>query len=416
MSLTLLIWFVLEQTDSPFMVALVGFFAFAPTLLLGAFGGLLADRVDRRRLLITTASVSLAVTVAMTVILNTDLARFWQAYIVIFATGAGWSLDMPSRRATIHDLLGDSAVTNGIALESVGMYSSRMFGPALAGGLIALVNVSGGFVVASVFYVVTVAMMLSLRLKEDIVTGLTPGVAPGGHGPDSRIRAGIPLAGVREIFENLAQGFRYVRGQNVILATVLVTALMNLLMFPYQQMAPVIARDTLNVGPGLMGVLLAAEGIGSMVGAFAIASFSNFRYLGRVYVGGTMLSMVCLLVFSFSRHYGLSLAVLVVLGLGGAAFGTMQATIVILAARTEMRGRALGIISLAIGMMPLGSLMVGGIATATSPTFAIGLTAVVGLVLVGAVAILMPVLRGCIMPDESHTQKPEEPAASAADV
>ena len=413
--MTLLIWFVLEQTDSPFLVALVGFFAFAPTLLLGAFGGLLADRVDRRRLLITTASVSLAIAVAMTIVLNTDLARFWQSYIVIFASGAGWSLDMPSRRATIHDLLGDSAVTNGIALESVGMYSTRMIGPALAGGLITLVDVSGGFLVVSAFYIAAVALLFSLRLKEDMITSLRPGVARGDNGPDSEKRAGNPLAGAREVFENLAQGFRYVRGQNVILATVLVTALMNLLMFPYQQMAPVIARDTLNVGPGLMGVLLAAEGVGSMVGAFTIASFSGFRYLGRVYVGGTMLSMVCLLAFSFSRHYGLSLAVLVVLGLGGAAFGTMQATIVILTARTEMRGRALGIISLAIGMMPLGSLMLGGIATATSPTFAIGLFSVVGLVLVGTVFALMPVLRGRIMPDESHTAKPEEPPASAAD-
>ncbi len=414
MSMTLLIWFVLEQTDSPFLVALVGFFASAPTLLLGAFGGLLADRVDRRRLLITTTSVSLTITVAMTIVLNTDLARFWQAYVVVFASGAGWSLNMPSRRATIHDLLGDSAVTNGIALESVGMSSSIMIGPALAGGLIMLVDVSGGFLVVSVFYMVAVALLFSLRLKEDTVAGLTPGAAQRSDGPDGEKQAGKPLAGIREVFVNLAQGFRYVRGQNAILATVLVTALMNLLMFPYQQMAPVIARDTLGVGPGLMGVLLAAHGVGSMVGAFTIASFSNFRYLGRVYVGGTMLSMACLLVFSFSRHYGLSLAMLVVLGLGAAAFGTMQATIVILVARTEMRGRALGIISLAIGMGPLGSLMMGGIATATSPTSAIGLTSVVGLVLVGAVFVLMPALRGRILPDESHTIKPEEPVTSMA--
>ena len=414
MSLTLLIWFVLEQTDSPFLVALVGFFAFAPTLLLGAFGGLLADRVDRRRLLITTASVSLTITVAMTIILNADLAQFWQAYIVIFFTGAGWSLDMPSRRATIHDLLGDSAVTNGIALESVGMASTMMIGPALAGGLIALVDVSGGFVVVSVFYIVAVALLFSLRLKEDMVADLAPAVVQRSDVPDTEKQANKPLIGAREVFENLAQGFRYVRGQNAILATVMVTALMNLLMFPYQQMAPVIARDTLNVGPGLIGVLLAAHGVGSMVGAFAIASFSNFRYLGRVYVGGTMLSMACLLVFSFSRHYGLSLAVLVVLGLGAAAFGRMQATIVILVARTEMRGRALGIISLAIGMSPLGSLMMGGIATATSPTSAIRLTSIVGLVLVGAVFVLMPALRGRILPDESHTVNPEEPVTSTA--
>ena len=97
MLMTLLVWFVLEQTDSPFLVALVGFFAFAPTLMLGAFGGLLADRVDRRRLLVATNSVNLIVAVTMTIVLNTDLERYWQAYLVIFAIGTGRALDFPSR-------------------------------------------------------------------------------------------------------------------------------------------------------------------------------------------------------------------------------------------------------------------------------------------------------------------------------
>ena len=141
------------------------------------------------------------------------MERYWQAYIVIFTTGAGWALDMPSRRSIIYDLLGDSAVTNGIALDSVGMYTSRMLGPALAGGLITLVNVSGGFVVASVFYLVTVTMMWSLRLAKDTVIGLKPGATSRGDDTNAEERAGKPLTGVREIVINLGQGFRYVRGK-----------------------------------------------------------------------------------------------------------------------------------------------------------------------------------------------------------
>ncbi len=414
MLITLLVWFVLEQTDSPFLVALVGFFAFAPTLMLGAFGGLLADRVDRRRLLVTTNSINLIVAVTMTIVLNTDLERYWQAYLVIFAIGTGRALDFPSRRSVIHDLLGDSAVTNGIALDSVGMYSSKMLGPAVAGGLITLVNVAGGFAVVSGFYLAAVALMWSLKLVEDTTTRRVPGEIQRGDGPSTKEQAGRHLTGAREIAINLARGFRYVRGENVILATVLITVLMNLFLYPYQQMVPIIARDMLNVGPGLMGVLLSAEGIGAMVGAIAIASLGQFRYQGRVYIAGTMLAMVSLLVFSFSRHYGISIALLVVLGLGAAAFGTMQATIVMLAARTEMRGRALGIISLAIGTMPLGSLMIGGIATVTSPNFAIGLTAVLGLGLVATVVLLMPSLRGRIVPDESHAANTREPVTRTA--
>ncbi len=169
MQMTLLVWMVLEMTDSPFLVALVGFFGFLPTLLLGVVGGLLADRVDRRRLLIITHVVNLVATLAMTVILNTDLVRFWQAYVVIFVSGAGWALDFPSRRSIIHDLLGDSSVTNGIALDSVGMHSSRMLGPALAGVLIVLANVAGGYVAVTTIYLAAVALMWSLNLPHKTV-------------------------------------------------------------------------------------------------------------------------------------------------------------------------------------------------------------------------------------------------------
>jgi MFS family permease len=182
----------------------------------------------------------------------------------------------------------------------------------------------------------------------------------------------------------------------------MITVLMNLLLFPYQQMVPVIARDILDVGPGLMGVLMSAEGIGALFGAVAIASSGNLKFQGRVYMAGSMLAMTALLLFSFSHWYALSLPLLMVMGLGAAGFGTMQATIVMLVAREEMRGRALGVTSLAIGTMPLGALMIGGVASAVSPTFAIGLNASLGLVLIALVGLLAPSLRQRIVPHEGQ--------------
>ena len=406
MQITLLVWMVLEMTDSPFLVALVGFFGFLPTLLLGVVGGVLADRVDRRRLLIITHVVNLVATLAMTVVLNTDLVRFWQAYLVIFVSGAGWALDFPSRRSIIHDLLGDSSVTNGIALDSVGMHSSRMLGPALAGVLIVLVNVAGGYVAVTLIYLAAVALMWSLNLPHRTVPqqsdgetrpGETPPPEGAVHTADRRV-----FNGAREMARNLADGFRYVKGQKTILATLMITVLMNLLLFPYQQMVPVIARDILDVGPGLMGVLMSAEGIGALFGAVAIASSGNLKFQGRVYMAGSMLAMTALLLFSFSHWYALSLPLLMVMGLGAAGFGTMQATIMMLVAREEMRGRALGVTSLAIGTMPLGALMIGGVASAVSPTFAIGLNASLGLVLIALVGLLAPSLRQRIVPHEGQ--------------
>ena len=393
--MTLLSWLVLDLTGSPWRVALVGAFGFAPSLLLGAIGGLLADRMDRKRLLMITQSMNLAVTVAMTVVLFTDQVEFWHAYIVIFANGTGAALDFPSRRAIIRDLMGRSGVTNAIAVDSIGMHSSRMLGPALAGVLITVIDVSGAYTVVSAFHLTTVILTRSLKLPAR-----RPQQAEGARS--------------QGIARNLAEGFRYVAGQNTILAAVIVTVLMNLLVFPYQQMVPVIAKNVLDVGPGLMGLLLASEGFGALIGAVGIASAANITHHGRFFLGGSLLALLAILAFSASGYYGLSLPILIVAGLGTSGFGTMQATIVILVAREEMRGRALGVMSLAIGAGPLGALMVGGLASAFGPTKAVALMAGVGIVSVVIVGVLMPSLRRRITLDERPQAGPQAPKGGPA--
>ena len=370
MQLTLLGWLVLELTDSPFSVALVGFFGMLPLLILGMVGGVLADRVNKHRILIMTQVISCVAAFAMVLLLKTEAIRFWHAYVVMGCTGIGWALDMPSRRSAIHDLVGRAGVTNAIAMDSVGMQGSRMIGPALAGALITTVDVVGGYIVVSAIYVVAVALIAAVNLP-----------------PVDRSHLGLS-----NVLGNLVEGFRYVKRDNALVATVLVTILMNLLLFPYAQMIPVIARDVLFIGPGLMGTLLGAEGLGALVGAICVASIGVIRFHGRLYIGGSMLGLIMLLCFSTVRWYYVALPVLFVLGFGTSGFSTMQSTLVMLRAREEMRGRALGVISLAIGAGPLGALMVGTIASMHSTPFAIGIDAVLGIVLLSLIALLMPSL------------------------
>ena len=370
MQITLLSWFVVEATGSPWQLALVGFFAMLPTLILGLVGGVLADRVDRRLVLLCTQTADLVATVAMTVLLLTDSAEYWHAYPIIFISGAGQALDNPSRRLAIYDLVRGSGVTNAIALDAVAFNASTLVGPSLAGALIALADVSGGYIAVNLLYAAAVALILSLRLPE---------------------REKLSR-GAQNILRNLAEGFVYVRGHNTILAVALVTILMNMLGFTYLQMVPIIARDTLGAGPGLTGMLMAVAGVGGLIGAVLVASAGNIRYHGRIYMAGSMLALVALLFFSLSQWYLLSLTILMVLGVGGSGFGTMQSTIVLLSARLDMRGRAQGVVSLAIGSGPLGALMIGAVATATSPSFAVGLNAVIGLTLTALVGLLMPAL------------------------
>ena len=395
MQMTMLGWFVFEETGSPFLVTVVGFSGMGPLVVLGVFGGVLAEQVDKRRLLLCTLFANLAAASLMAalifsdLILDTDLVRFWHAYLVMLVGGIGWGLDMPSRRSIVLDVLGRERVNNAVALDSIGMHSSRMLGPLLGGALItasqfALPDGYGlecGYAATLLFFIASAVMMLNMRMPRRAETA-----APVSMSADGVLR-------------NLNEGFRYVWGEPTLRAVVLITVFMNLLLFPYQQLIPVVAEEVLMVGATLMGMLLAFEGLGALTGAALIASASNMTHHGRVYFGGSMFGLLMLLLFSFSQWYGVSLALMLLLGLGTAGFGTMQATIVLLVAREDMRGRGLGIITLAIGAGPIGALMLGAIAEQLGAPIALTIIATLGLLTVGLVGLLLPTLRGRMTSD-----------------
>ena len=189
------------------------------------------------------------------------------------------------------------------------------------------------------------------------------------------------------------EGLRYVMGHPVLRPTVLITVLMNIVLFPYMHMVPVVARDVLHVGPLLMGTLSGAPGVGSLVGAIGIASATNIRRHSILYLGGSAVTFVALMLFAVSKWYSASLLALLLLGLGASGFATMQTTIIILVSREDMRGKALGVVSLAIGASPFGSLLVGFVAAQAGVSFALGLNAGIGLSGMALFILLAPALR-----------------------
>ena len=370
MQMTLLAWLILELSDSAWLVALVGFFSSMPMLLLGLFGGVLADRLNRLRLLIVLQVANTAASLFLTITLATGTVQVWHGYLVVAVTGASWALGTPARRALIIDLLGISGITNAVALDSVGMNGSRMIGPALGGVLIAWIGVTGGFVVTTVSYALGLALLMTLRVKQ------VERLARQSQG----------------VVRNLAEGLRYAGQNPVIKADIYITVIMNFLLFPYMQMVPVLARDVLRVGPTLMGLLQSAEGVGALVGSITIASLASINYHGRYFVIGSIIALLALVGFSMTQWYIVSFPLLFVVGMGTACFGTMQSTIVMLSASDEMRGRALGVISLAIGSGPLGSLMLGAVADAVSPVFAIRAHALMGVILLSLTVLVVPAI------------------------
>ena len=407
MQMTMLGWFVFEVTGSAFLVTLVGFSGMGPLVALGVFGGVLADRLDKRKLLLGTlfanllAATGMAALIFSDLLLSTETVQYWHAYLVMLVGGIGWGLDMPSRRTIVLDVLGRARVNNAIALDSVGMHSSRMLGPLIGGGLISISlflfseghGLEAGYAVTLVFFITSAIMMLNVK---------TPHSDSGTTGQASW-----------NIIRNLVEGVRYVCSEATLLAVVLITVFMNLLLFPYQQLIPVVASEVLHVGPALMGLLLAFEGLGALTGSIAIASASNLTHHGRVYLGGSLAGLVMLLAFSFSEWYGVSLALMLMLGLGTAGFGAMQATIILLVARDDMRGRGLGVITLAIGAGPIGGLMLGRMADAIGAPTAMTINAVLGLITVGLVGLLAPSLRGR-MTSDSEAERAEAAGTQGA--
>ena len=391
--MTTLSWFVLEQTDSAFSVGLVGFFGMVPFLVLGIFGGYLADVLDRKLLIAVTQFLNLISAVVMCVLLTFGTVEYWYAYIAIIIPGVGWSLDMPSRRSLIMDIMGPQGLTNGVALDSVGMHTSKMIGPALAGALIAFTGVEGSYILLSL--VMSVGCFLFLRVNQPNRPNQlqkSVGTTPGTNNSHKRRLA-------NEVFSNLSEGFKYAFSNQTIVAVIVITVFMNLLLFPYMQMVTVVSKNILHVGPLLMGILMASDGLGALVGSTLIASRNKMLYHGRFFLYGSILSLIALTVFSMSTWYLLSLPLLLILGIGTSGFGTMQSAIVLLVSRPEIRGRALGVVTLAIGAGPIGSLVVGAVSEWIGPADALLFNSILGLILVCLSGVFFPSIRGQIIPE-----------------
>jgi len=398
MQMTTLSWFVLDRTDSAFSVGLVGFFGMVPFLVLGIFGGYLADVLDRKLLIAVTQFLNLISAVIMCVLLSLDIVEYWYAYIAIIIPGLGWSLDMPSRRSLIMDIMGPQGLTNGVALDSVGMHISKMIGPALAGALIAFTGVQGSYILLSV--VMAVGCLLFLKVSQpDRPNQIAKSKISSGTASDLAGSSERKL--MREVFSNLSEGFKYAFSSQTIVAVIVITVFMNLLLFPYMQMVTVVSKNILFVGPLLMGILMASDGLGALVGSTLIASRNKMVYHGRIFLYGSILSLIALMVFSMSSWYLVSLPLLLILGIGTSGFGTMQSAIVLLVSRPELRGRALGVVTLAIGAGPIGSLVVGAVSEWIGPANALLFNSIIGLVLVCLSGLFMPSIRGKIIPENN---------------
>lgn len=370
-------WLVLELTDSPWQVALAGFARSAPYLISGFISGQVIDRVGRRKIILTAQTCNTLIYAAIALLLWLDQLALWHLMVGALAAGTAWSLDWPARRALIPDLVGKARTIDAIIVENFVQNFSRIFGPFAGGTLIALIGAQGCYWVLTLLSALTLLMLSGLAQQPLSRTAL----------PVRR----SPLAPIKE-------GLQYVRSSQPILAVLLITAIMNMLAFPYMTLLPVFARDVLHQGPVGLGILGAGNGIGAFLGLLVINQLRHRINPAWFFGIGSCFQAVALLCFANSTFFGLSLVLLICSGLGQACFSTMQSSIILLSASDEMRSRAMGTLVLAIGAGPLGRLQAGTLAQNFGTPLAVSIQTLLAALLVGAVVIKLPGLRQTAAP------------------
>ena len=333
-------WVVLERTDSPFLVALVGAFRLLPMGTLGFFAGNQADRWPRKRMLMATQFLNFVLSAGMGVALFLDVLELWQIYLGAFLVGIAWAIDYPVRHSMIRDVVPESVVVNAMAINVASWMGSAMVGRWLAGWML---DVAGP---GEAYFFIAISVLLGLLFVIRVPVPSTKKV--------DRDR--------EPILKSIVLGLKYVWRNDAIRGVLLITLGANTLVFPHIQLHAVFARDVYGVGATGLGFMSGMDGMGSMIGAVVIAALGTMRYRGQIYIIGSLILGVGALLFSLAPTYVLALPALLFAGLGQSGFTTMQTTIATTASTPEMRGRAMGAVAMVIGSLPLGMLYMGGLA------------------------------------------------------
>ncbi|MCZ6633507.1 MAG: MFS transporter [bacterium] len=363
-------WLVLELTNSAWQVAVVGFFRSIPWLITGLIAGPLANRLGRIQLSLIAQGISILVVVTITLLLWTDRLALWHLWLGVGISGTCWSLNWTARRALMPDLVGKARVVDAVLLESFASNISRVVGPFLGGALIAALGATGCY--AAVTGVSTASFLIMLRVRSPK--------------PSRQASKASPWA-------LMVEGLKYMRHNQPILGALLITVIMNYLVFPHQTLLPVFARDVLGQGPVGLGMLGAGSGVGAFVGLYIVNRLRSVLSRGWIFSIGSIFMALMLFAFSFSTDFQFSIALLILAGLGHACFSVMQSAIVLTSTEDHMRDRAMGALVLAIGTGPIGRLQIGHLAESFNAPVALSFHAAAAACLVLVATAALPGFR-----------------------
>ena len=330
-------WLAYDMTGSGFLLGAINGFRALPLLFLGPFGGVAADRFDRKRLMFITQTFLMLTALGMGLIIAVGELKVWHLFAFTLMTGVAWAFNMPVRQSVIPNLVPKADLMNAMALNSAGFNLTRIVGPTAAGVLIAELGPADNFFLQAGAYFVVALSVLKLTI------------------PDAR------RSNTASVRENLAEGARYVLGNQTMRTLMLLALVPVVVALPYFTIMPIFAQDVLGKGEVGFGLLLSAPGIGAVIGTLTIASLSGIERKGPLLLGAVFALGIMLILFSLSRSFWLSFGLLIIIGAVQMTYMTTNQTLLQLIIPDELRGRVMGIYMLNQGLLPFGALFAGGL-------------------------------------------------------
>ncbi|GIW06411.1 MAG: MFS transporter [Dehalococcoidia bacterium] len=362
-------WYVLQTTGSAFDVSLVQAASAFPMLVFGLLGGVIADRVDRTRLVVLTRTTIAGLSILLSALMWAGLAPIWVMVLIAGVTGIVWAFDLPARQAMAPQLVVPTARAAAIAWLSTAMNGGRILGPALGGMLLGIIGAAGCIFVSGLGFLV--------------MAGLATRIRPLPAAPAKQ----------RDVARELLAGLRYVGANPTILALVLLSATIAVFWQSHIVLLPVFARDVLVAGASGYGLLSAASGVGALAGALLVATWLPSHRQGWTLAGLAIASGVLLPVWASATGFLASLGLLLVATIFGAGTQTLCTSLLQREAPDHLQGRVMSVTLLTWGVTPIGIVLVGLLADLGGAPFAVTLVGGLSLLCCLLILVLAPGLR-----------------------
>ncbi len=381
-------WLVYQMTGSYALLGAVTAAWGVSQLMFLPIGGAVADRVDKRNLIIISQLGTATLALCIAILVSTHTIALWHLIVCAFLSGVVFAFNAPARQAIVPQLVGKGMLMNGISLNSTGMNLMRVAGPPLAGVLIAVISMAGAFFITVLFYIIAAFSLLMVATTSEGGRGLIGSVVSGLSESWKYIRYNP-----RAVFGEVVEGMGYIRHNSTILMLLLVAFIPILLGMPYMNLMPGFAQEVMGVSEVGYGSLLGVAGVGALVGSLAVASLGDFKHKGKLMIAATLFFGISLALLGKVTSLAPTYAVLIGAGVGSASYMAVNNTLIQSNVTDQIRGRVMSVYMMTFGLMPLGTLPLGVAADAFGVSNVYFFAGVTILVFILITALLRPNLR-----------------------